>query len=360
MVDKRKLLLSNWQSPGDLLMLTATVRDLHKAYPDRYLTDVRTSADALWQYNPYLTKFDAPDIDKHAAEARDTQKIVEADGITYIPMMYPDVNRSNQESHHFIEAFHHYLEGVLSEIEKERIHIPLSEFRPDIHVGQDEKCWINQVAETGIREEFWIINTGGKWDYTAKWPNPYTLQKIINHFRGKLLFVQVGDKGNWQPQLTNVVDMVGATDLRQLIRLMYHASGIITPVNGLMHLAAAIPSRPGWPDPRACVVLAGGREPTNWEAYPTHRFLSTQGDLPCCNPGACWKSRCTPVGDSDDKDRPDALCLNYVEYPTLPSPYCRQALTKFRVPKCLDIFTEKDIIRAVEGYYEGGSLQWPK
>jgi hypothetical protein len=38
-----KLILRNFQSPGDLVMLTAVVRDLHACCPGKYRTDVRTS-----------------------------------------------------------------------------------------------------------------------------------------------------------------------------------------------------------------------------------------------------------------------------------------------------------------------------
>ena len=50
-----KLILRNYQSAGDILMLTATVRDLHRCYPGRFLTDVRTSCTDLWIGNPWLT-----------------------------------------------------------------------------------------------------------------------------------------------------------------------------------------------------------------------------------------------------------------------------------------------------------------
>lgn len=51
----KKLILRNFQSPGDILMLTAAVRDLHVCYPGRFLTDVRTPCPDLWQHNPHLT-----------------------------------------------------------------------------------------------------------------------------------------------------------------------------------------------------------------------------------------------------------------------------------------------------------------
>ncbi len=55
-VSQRRLILRSFQSPGDLVMLTAVVRDLHVAAPGRFLTDVRTSADALFENNPHITR----------------------------------------------------------------------------------------------------------------------------------------------------------------------------------------------------------------------------------------------------------------------------------------------------------------
>ena len=54
----RDLILTCELSPGDILMMTAAVRDLHLAYPGRFRTDVRTSAGAIWENNPYITPLD--------------------------------------------------------------------------------------------------------------------------------------------------------------------------------------------------------------------------------------------------------------------------------------------------------------
>ena len=51
----RKLILRNFQSPGDIVMITAAVRDIHRAHPGEFLTDVRTSCPALWEHNPHVT-----------------------------------------------------------------------------------------------------------------------------------------------------------------------------------------------------------------------------------------------------------------------------------------------------------------
>src|SRR5207253_9342766 len=125
--------------------------------------------------------------------------------------------------------------------------------------------------------------------------------------------------------------------------LMHHAAGVVCPVTLAMHLAAAVESRPGRSRPRPCVVVAGGREPPHWEAYPGHQFLSTVGMLPCCQDGGCWKSRCQLVGDGDDKD-----VRNVCEYPV-------QVSAELRIARCMHLITPDDVIRRVELYLEGGA-----
>ena len=144
-----------------------------------------------------------------------------------------------------------------------------------------------------------------------------------------------------------MIDLVGKTDLRQFIRLMYHAAGVVSPVTFAMHLAAAVPVKPGRVKNRACVVVAGGREPSQWEKYGHHRYLETNGALPCCDQGGCWKSRCQPVGDGDDKDSPANLCVFPV--PVAPD---------LQIARCMDLITAADVIRAIELYHQGGAYSY--
>ena len=175
-------------------------------------------------------------------------------------------------------------------------------FRGDIYLTNDEKQNRSELDSAGIAEDFWVVVAGGKYDYTAKWWDPARYQAVVDHFRGKLQFVQCGAAGDWHPRLNNVVDLVGKTSIRQFVRLMYHADGVLCPVTFAMHLAAAVPTKREKPRNRACVVVAGGREPPQWEAYPHHQFISNNGALSCCDNGGCWKARCQRVGDGDRKD----------------------------------------------------------
>lgn len=322
MTEKR--ILRNFQSPGDIVMLTAAVRDLHRAYPGRFLTDVRTSASALWENNPHITPLDEHDRD-----------------VATIDLHYPLIHQSNFRPFHFIHGFIQYLEEQLG------VRIPATDFKGDIHLAPREKQWMSQVQELGIRDNFWILMAGGKYDFTTKWWNPAAYQRVVDHFRGRIQFVQCGEQAHWHPPLEGVINFVGKTDTRQFVRLVHHADGVVCPVTFAMHLAAAVETRPGKPKNRACVVIAGGREPSQWEAYPHHQFLHTNGALTCCDQGGCWKSRCQAVGDGDSKDTD--LCL----FPTEIGP-------QLQIAKCMHLITPEDVIRSIEIYYSGGALSYNK
>lgn len=297
-------------SPGDIVTLTAAVRDLHAAHPGSFLTDVRTPCPAIWENNPHITP-----IDENEGQL--------------VEMHYPLIGQCNQRPFHFINAYRMYLEDMLN------LRIEQGDFKGDIHLSEAERSWLSQVEELrGSATRFWIIVAGGKRDFTAKWWEHARWQAVVDHFRDKILFVQVGEAGHHHPALRNVLDLRGKTDLRQLIRLVYHADGVLCPVTSLMHLAAAVPTKRG--GLRPCVVVAGGREPVHWEAYPGHKFLHTIGSLPCCLSGGCWKSRVVPLGDGDDKDR--SACERPV------------ASNGTFIPQCLSLITPGHVIAAIEGY----------
>jgi len=157
-----------------------------------------------------------------------------------------------------------------------------------------------------------------------------------------------------------VLDLRRKTDVRQLIRLVYHAQGVLCPVTALMHLAAAVPVKPGMPKNRPCVVVAGGREPMQWEAYPHHQYIHTNGALRCCDEGGCWKSRTVPLGDGDEKDKPEHLCVDVVmkELRHAGIPGGRKGIEKYPLPRCMDMITAEEVVRRIELYFTGGALKY--
>jgi hypothetical protein len=183
---------------------------------------------------------------------------------------------------------------------------------------------------------------GGKSDVTIKWWDSKRFQKVVDFYRGKIQFVQVGAAGHYHPGLNGAIDLREKTNLRQLVRLMYHAQGVVCPVTSAMHLAAAVETKSGMPKNRPCVVIAGGREPSQWEAYPHHQFIHTNGALLCCDNGGCWKSRTLPLGDGDGRDRPEQLCVGVIK----------------KLPRCMAMISAGDVIRRIRMYFEGGSLRY--
>ena len=306
-----KWIFENWLSPGDIVVLTAAIRDLHRAYPGRFLTDVRTSCQALWEHNPYLTP-----LDKEDATVRS------------MVCHYPLIHQCNTVPYHFIHAFMDYLNEELG------LRIRPTEFKGDIHLSDEEKQRPGPVQEAlGEPRPYWIIVAGGKYDYTIKWWHRRRWQEVVDHFKGKLLFVQVGEKGHYHPPLKNVLDLRGKTTLRELIRLVYFADGILCPVTLHMHLAAAVPLPPGRKRLRSCVVIAGGREPAHWEQYPGHHFLHTVGALECCASGGCWKSRTVPLGDGSKLDSQTALCVD---------------VSSNGMPRCMELIKPTHIFGLIE------------
>lgn len=322
----KKIRLTCKLSPGDIMMLTAAVRDLHLSHPGKFLTAVESPAPDLWENNPYVTKLpaDAPDV-----------QVLETH--------YPLVHQSNEGAYHFIHGYRLFLEEALG------VRIKATKFWGDIHFRPEEFQWISMIHEhfTGWDTPFWVITTGGKMDYTAKWWIPEYAQEVVDHFKDRIQFVQIGSTGDnhHHPILKGVINLVGQTSLRQLMRLIYHAQGVICPVTFAMHLAAATPPKPGFPKRKPCVVTAGGREPSVWEMYTHHAFLHTNGQMPCCDNGGCWKSRTVALHDGSEHDR--NLCVNTAEF------------NGRKLQRCMrDFVGAPDVIRAVERYYLGGVLHY--
>lgn len=315
-----KLVLINNQSPGDVTMLTAAVRDLHACYPGRYLTDVRGKCPDLWLHNPHLTRLteDSPDV-------------------RVIHCRYPLINRSNEWPYHFLHGFIHFLNREL------KLAIRPRAIKGDIHLSEEERRMPSAVKTfLGMDVPFWVVAAGGKRDYTIKWWSTERYQTVVDALRGRVLFVQVGQEEDHHPTLRNTLDLRGKTSLRELVRLIHHAQGVLCPVTATMHLAAAVPGRANAPKLRPCVVVAGGREPPHWECYPNHQFIHTVGMLTCCDTGGCWKKRTVPLGDGDNRDLPEHLCQQVVEGP---------------LPRCMAMITPDEVIRRIKGYFQGGIIR---
>jgi ADP-heptose:LPS heptosyltransferase len=276
------IIFKQWQAPGDLLMLTCAIRDLHKMYPGKMKTDVLCCYPEVFFNNPYITYFpkdgSVPIVDLKYDKARDK----------LAPLGY-----------HFSSVFIYILNEMYD------LKLMKTSMRPDIYLTEDEK--LDRILEKlEIEKPYWLINTGVKQDIPVKGYPPCGWQKIIDALVDKgIKLYQVGSRDDIHPTHSRIKSLVGKTEnLRDYFSLVYHSHGCIGHVSMQMHLAAAF----GKP----CVVVAGGREDSRWEHYPGHRFLHTVGLLDCCKETGCWISK---IEDCKYpwKDTPYPLCLAMIK-----------------------------------------------
>jgi len=313
-----KLILKNHQSPGDIVMMSYAVKSLHESQGKKYLTDIRTSADEIFANNPFITKIADDDPEAQV-----------------IKMEYPSINQSNQNPVKFVTAFTTFLSQKLG------VPIHPSRWSSSIFIGPAD-IRNNIVGKIiGRNVPYWVIDAGNKSDFTAKAWAYDRYQKIVDMFPD-VWFVQIGKraKNHFHPRLkgNNLIDLVGKTTLRDLIAVVYYGFGVLTPVSLPMHLSYAIQANPIFKRrSRACIVIAGGREPNDWEQGPNQQFLHTCGMLSCCSQGGCWKSRVVKLNDGDEKDK--SLC----EFPVLLD-------SGQTIPKCLEMISVEEVARLVDKY----------
>ena len=315
----KKLVLINRLAPGDILVSTNALRDLHKAYPGKYQTEMRTPCNNIFDNNPYITKlqYDENEYQKCERElhsgGKDGSTFVLDGDILVIDLHYPIIHESGLVGHHFSYGHTMWLEEVLG------ISIKKTDIRPEIYLSQSEKDWISPVLSlTGDDSPYWCINAGSKGDYTLK-QYPY-YQEVVNILKDRVKFVQIGLEGHNHIPLNGTINMVGRTnDSRQLFRVINNSLGVLTPVSFAMHISAAF-NKP-------TVVVAGGRESVRWEYYQGHRYINTNGLLPCCIADGCWKSKLED-------------CVNKVG----------------NIAKCMKMISPEMIVNEIESFYTGGIL----
>jgi ADP-heptose:LPS heptosyltransferase len=287
-----KLILENGMDLGDVAMMTGAIRDLHKGHSGKYLTDVRGRWPALWEHNPYLTPLE----DK-------------GEGVKHLVVGYPLIQ--NAQSMHFSDGPRLDLAQQLG------VPIPWTSMNPDIHLSDKEKS--DNVVHDLLRYsgKYWVLNAGYKKDAPLKC-YPFW-QEVVDLLKNHIQIVQVGTKNDIHPELHSVFNIVGKTDVRELIRIIYRAEGTLGPISMQFVLAAAF-NRPS-------VIVAGGKEPPRWQMYNYQRYLSVCGCLKCAPGNGCW----TAAYES-----------------------CKSRVGN--VPRCFAMIRPEDVARAVMLYYEGGML----
>ena len=222
----RKLILRNFQSPGDIVMLTAAVRDLHRSYPGEFLTDVRTPCPELWAHNPHLTPLAEDDP-----------------GVETIDCHYPLIHRGEHDAVSLPSRFpgvsqraprpadpRHRLQGR---------HPHLRRGESLVRSGREDRAGRRSVTGCSCRAESSTSRSSGGIT-SAISRSSITSPAASSSCRSAKRRIITR-------RCAASIDLRGQTSLRQLVRLMYHAQGAVSPVSLLMHLAAAVPTPPGAP-----------------------------------------------------------------------------------------------------------------
>ena len=311
-------------------MLTAAVRELKQKYPD-YHIDVISPHPEIWANNPYISPLNwKRDLTSKELTVEDDTHIINVDYTKAI-------NSSNQRPYHFIHGYCQNLEDRLN------LKIRVSSFQGEVFLTKEE-AKDNIASKFGWTDKYWLINSGGKYDASTKWSSPKYYQEVVDHFKNKIQFIQIGKLGDWHLPLRGAINCIGKTSIRDLIKLTYNAQGILCPVTFLMHLSKAVPINKTIHqfDIRPTVVINGGRESATWEKYEGHKFLDTIGTMDCCKSGGCWKNHVIQIGDKKEN-----LCT----YPV-------DSGNELFIAKCMMNITPKRIIDSIESYFENGLIEY--
>lgn len=276
------LLLKTDQMPGDAVAMTAAIYSLHKAFPKKYITAVESIWSDVFLYNP------------------DVVPISSIPNAKPIHMHYPAIHTCNDRGIHFMQGWTEFLSAVLG------VKIPLLTNKPHLYFNDPQPN----------TENYWIICSGGKQDFTTKLWGHHNYQEVVTRC-SDITFIQVGEKVSDHPRLRGTEDMVNKTTLRQLFDLVRRARGVVCGISLLMHVAAALD--------KPAIVIAGGREPVQWNSYPKQQYVHTVGALQCKSVQghigqACWRSRTVPLYDDSNYDK------DTCERPINNQPLCMQMI----------------------------------
>ena len=324
----KRIIFHNRQAIGDILMMTCSIRDFKRVFPNIQIK-VETTAMHIWDYNPNICQEKWNDVidGKENTEQNIKLAINENKPIKLYIGPSKGTNASNRSDKHFANAYRMSIEDVLN------VKIPQGLIRPDIYMTEEE-----YKKDAIIKQPYWLIIAGEKGDWTCKTFPFQKWQEVVEKLPN-IIFVQLGSSGHKHPELKekNVINYIGKTQdrntgIRDLFNLFLNCEGSIGLVSFQMHLAAAF-NKP-------CVVMAGAREPVWFTRYPGQRYMASDGCLSCTvknndEPTACWfckLERCSQ----------------------------KRIYTEQEVPRCSDVFSSDEVVNEIKRYYDGGRLFWDK
>lgn len=222
----------------------------------------------------------------------------------------------------------HFYRGCVNALER-KVGLHIEYKIPNAHMVLSEA---EKQLREGLPQRYILIAPSYKNDFTAKQWSFARWQQVIDHFKDRIAFVQVGG-GDVNPTLQNCISLVGQTDMRGLAQVTYRAEIVISLVSLMAHMSAAIPMPDG--RQRPTIVLGGRREPRSWAAINGQTFLGADGYLACGEAlhSGCWMDKAKKIDASES--------------------VCRTPMDDGRgqvLAGCLWGISADDVIKAIERY----------
>lgn len=232
----------------------------------------------------------------------------------------------------FVEAYHLDMQRQL------RMVIPRVDYTPRLYLTPQE-----DTPPPYLPKDYCLVVSGGKRDLTVKHWGEWNYQKVVD-LCPDVPWVQIGhedqpmgNKKPWHvhPRLSGVIDMVGRTSTRELMRVIRHAKVLVCGITLPMWVAASFSHLPS---PPRCVVVCGGREPA-WFINQPNQIYHCTADFVSCGRGGkgCWLSRTERQYDGFFLDW--SICTSQYSFPNG---------LDCKTPRCMELIDSADVADSVK------------
>lgn len=286
-------------APGDTVAASALVRDLTIYRPNYQLFVSGAYAEDLFRYDPRV----GVGIPNEAITIH----------VTYREAMDASADDSSRR---YMAAAHQCYQQQTGD------PLPLDEPRPSLCLGPSEYARPDPLP-------YALVASGVKGDIPLKQAPPSLFEAVIAG-TPDLRWKQIGKTeaariSHTQRPIPGTENLLGTTDLRQLMRLVAHASVVLCHTSLPMLLAAAFKV--------PCVVIGGGREDPWFHACDGVTYLHTIGRLACCASAGCRAAFPRPAHDG--KYQLGTVCADPVNTGNV------------WIGRCMSLFSPSEVITAI-------------
>jgi ADP-heptose:LPS heptosyltransferase len=204
------------------------------------------------------------------------------EGLPYIDELHPETD-APPDSLRFSYGGGSRLSKHIAKIFGETLNVNVSDVRPDCATDADLVEKYRELFADLPRPWIAINRRASAWTPNKDWPND-KWNELISRLRPHLGIIEIGNPPTIQATDDEAaqIDLVGKTNLTELIGVIAACDILVTPVSGPMHIAAATHT--------PAVVIYGGYEQALATEYQGNISLVSTPD---CSP--CWLREPCPI-----------------------------------------------------------------